>query len=76
MPENECLFGGQFRIRLDSRLKHAGMTIFGKEIRLMQPAAGNWTRRCLTRSALFLQSPELERQLIHVALGKPIARAQ
>jgi hypothetical protein len=24
--------GVQFRIRLDSRLKHAGMTVFGKEI--------------------------------------------
>ena len=27
-------------------------------------------------SALFLRSLELESQLIHVALGKPIARAQ
>jgi len=28
------------RIRLDSRLKHAGMTVFEKEIRLTQQAAG------------------------------------
>jgi hypothetical protein len=26
------LSGVQFRIRLDSRLKHTGMTVFGKEI--------------------------------------------
>ena len=35
--------GVQFGIRLDSRLKHAGMTVFGKEIGLTQQAAGNWT---------------------------------
>ena len=35
------LSGVQFRFRLDSRLKHAGMTVFGKEISLTQQAAGN-----------------------------------
>jgi hypothetical protein len=38
------LSGVQFRIRLDSRLKHAGMTVFGKKINLTQQAAGNMTR--------------------------------
>jgi len=33
--------GVQMRFRLDSRLKHAGMTDFGKEISLTQQAAGN-----------------------------------
>ena len=44
------LSGVQFRIRLDSRLKHAGMTIFGKEISLTQQAAGNMTRRDLNNA--------------------------
>jgi len=35
------LSGVQFRTRLDSRLKHAGMTDFGKTIYLTQQAAGN-----------------------------------
>jgi len=35
------LSGVQFRFRLDSRLKHAGMTVFGKEISLSQQAAVN-----------------------------------
>jgi hypothetical protein len=35
------LSGVQFRFRLDSRLKHAGMTVFGKENSLSQQAAGN-----------------------------------
>jgi hypothetical protein len=35
------LSGVQFGIRLDSRLKHAGMTVFGKKISLTQQAAGN-----------------------------------
>jgi hypothetical protein len=30
------LSGVQFRFRLDSRLEHAGMTVFGKEISLRQ----------------------------------------
>ncbi len=34
------LSGVQFRFRLDSRLKHAGMTVFGKKISLTQQAAG------------------------------------
>ena len=33
--------GSSFRFRLDSRLKHAGMTIFGKEISSTQHAVGN-----------------------------------
>jgi len=33
--------GVQIRFRLDSRLKHAGMTVFGEEIILSQQAAGN-----------------------------------
>jgi hypothetical protein len=33
--------GIQFWFRLDSRLKHAGMTVFGKEISLSQQAAKN-----------------------------------
>jgi hypothetical protein len=37
------LSGVQFRIRLDSRLKHAGMTVFGKKINLTQQVAGNMT---------------------------------
>jgi hypothetical protein len=46
------LSGVQFPIRLDSRLKHAGMTGFGNEISLTQQGAGNITlrdskRRCL-----------------------------
>jgi len=41
----ECFYRGvQFRIRPDSRLKHAGMTVFGKKINLTQQAAGNMTR--------------------------------
>ena len=35
------LSGVQIRIRLDSRLKHAGMTDFGWAIYLTQQAAGN-----------------------------------
>jgi len=35
------LSGVQSGTRLDSRLKHAGMTDFGKEISLTQLAAGN-----------------------------------
>ena len=35
------LSGVQFRTRLDSRLKHAGMTDFGEAIYLTQQAAGN-----------------------------------
>jgi len=35
------LTGFQFRTRLDSRLKHAGMTDFGWAIYLTQQAAGN-----------------------------------
>ena len=35
------LSGVQFRIRLDSRLKHAGMTDFGWGITVTQQAAGN-----------------------------------
>jgi len=31
----------QSEFRLDSRLKHAGMTVFGKDISLTQQAAGN-----------------------------------
>ena len=31
--------GVQFRIRLDSRLKHAGMTVFGKKTSSMQQMA-------------------------------------
>ena len=34
------LSGVQFRTRLDSRLKHAGMTVFGKEIRLTSEVRG------------------------------------
>jgi hypothetical protein len=34
------LSGVQSEFRLDSRLKHAGMTVFGKEISLTQQAAG------------------------------------
>jgi hypothetical protein len=33
LPPN-VFIGVQFRFRLDSRLKHAGMTVFGKEISL------------------------------------------
>jgi hypothetical protein len=33
--------GIQFWFRLDSRLKHAGTTVFGKEISLSQQAAKN-----------------------------------
>jgi hypothetical protein len=33
--------GVQSEFRVDSRLKHAGMTVFGKEISLTQQAAGN-----------------------------------
>ena len=37
----ECSYRGiQFQTRLDSRLKHAGMTVFGKEISLTQRDAG------------------------------------
>jgi hypothetical protein len=52
------LSGVQFRIRLDfrrrtdpskamwrTRLKHAGMTVFGKDISFTQQAAGNLTHR-------------------------------
>jgi hypothetical protein len=39
-PPN-VFIGVQFRFRLDSRLKHAGMTVFGKEISLTQQVAGN-----------------------------------
>ena len=39
------LSGVQFRFRLDSRLKHAGMTVVGKELSLTQQAAGNLTLR-------------------------------
>jgi hypothetical protein len=35
------LSGVQSEFRLDSRLKHAGMTVFGKEFILAQQAAGN-----------------------------------
>jgi len=35
------LSGVQFRTRLDSRLKHAGMPDFGWAIYLTQQAAGN-----------------------------------
>jgi len=35
------LSGVHLRNRLDSRLKHAGMTDFGKKISLTQQAAGN-----------------------------------
>ena len=35
------LSGVQLRTRLDSRLKHAGMTDFGLAIYLTQQAAGN-----------------------------------
>jgi len=38
-PSNDSI-GVQFRIRLDFRLKHAGMTVLGREISLMQQAAG------------------------------------
>ena len=35
---------GAFRIRLDSRLKHAGMTVFGKKISLTPQAANELPR--------------------------------
>jgi len=37
----ECFYRGSILIRLDSRLKHAGMTDFGNTISLTQQAAGN-----------------------------------
>jgi hypothetical protein len=37
------LSGVQFRTRLDSRLKHAGMTDFGKEIRFFAASCGEST---------------------------------
>jgi hypothetical protein len=44
MPENECLFEGQFRIRLvvsrSNRLKHARMAVVGKEISLINKLQG------------------------------------
>ena len=43
MPENECPFERQFRIRpVLNRLKHARRTVVGKKISLMQQAAANW----------------------------------
>ena len=53
------LSGVQFRIRLDSRLKHAGMTVFGKKTNLTQQAAGNMTRSDLT--IMFKTSKNLRR---------------
>jgi len=43
-PPN-VFIGVQFRARLDSRLKHAGMTDFGETIHLTQQAAGNRPKR-------------------------------
>jgi len=37
----EVFIGGLVRIRLDSRLRHAGMTEFGEALSLTQQAAGN-----------------------------------
>ena len=51
--------GVQFRIRLDSRLKHVGMTVFGKKTNLTQQAAGNMTRSDLT--IMFKTSKNLRR---------------
>ncbi len=59
----ECFYRGvQFRIRLDSRLKHAGMTVFGKKINLTQQAAGNMTRGDLNRSKFCLTGTRFKRR--------------
>ena len=44
------LSGGQFRILLDSRLIHAGMTVFGKEIRSTQQSCEGYDPQRFNRS--------------------------
>ena len=45
------LSGGELEFRLDSRLKHAGMTVFGKEISSTQQAAGELDPQRLKKPA-------------------------
>ena len=59
------LSGVQFRTRLDSRLKHAGMTDFGLAIYLTQQAAGN--------QPIDIENPKLSDSPHPQMLGEKIA---
>jgi hypothetical protein len=52
------LSGVQSGTRLDSRLKHAGMTDFEKEIILTQQAAGNRPTEIQLNRLLSMSQPE------------------